>query len=183
MKEALASNAALETAKAICTEGITLGAQGLIEAAIAKYDAVVEQFSLRRKAGFAQVLATALYNKGVALGNLDRNEEAAAAYSVVIKRYGNSTEPMPSLIVAQAMRNKAYRLNALGRGNESIATYEALIAQFGSSIQPDIEATVAPVKAFLAERQAVLDAHEQATRAQSGKTKTARAKSRANPQI
>lgn len=156
-------NNSLEAARAVCTEGIALSAQEQYEEAITKYDAVIEQFSLRLKAGFAQVLTTAMYNKGTALSKLERNEEAVAAYTALIKRYSETTESVPALIVSQAMRNKAYRLNFLGKSNESIATYEAMIAQFGDSKDPEIQATISPVKVFLAERQAVLNSSKQAT--------------------
>jgi tetratricopeptide (TPR) repeat protein len=164
MKDATPADLALETARTICTEGIALSAQELFEDAIAKYDAVIAQFSLRRRVGFAQVLTTAMYNKGTALSKLERNEEAVAAYSKLIERYSDIDASVPALIVSQAMRNKAYRLNVLGRSDESIATYEAMIVQFGTNTDPEIEAAVNPVKAFLAERQAVLDASEQSTR-------------------
>jgi tetratricopeptide (TPR) repeat protein len=163
MKDVTSADIALEAARTICTEGIALSAQELFEEAIEKYDAVIAQFSLRRKAGFAQVLTTAMYNKGTALSKLERNEEAVEAYSKLIDRYSDIDESVPALIVSQAMRNKAYRLNVLGRSDESIATYEAMILQFGTSTAPEIEATVNPVKAFLAEREAVLDAREQST--------------------
>ncbi len=165
MKDATPADIALESARAICTEGIALAAQGQHTQALKKYDAVIAQFSLRRKAGFAQVLTTAMYNKSTVLSKLERNEESVAAYSALIKRYAETNESRAALIVAQAMRNKAYRLNALGRADESIATYEAMVAQFGESTDPEISETTSPVKAFLAERQAVLDAREQAARA------------------
>ncbi len=164
MKE-VAADIALENAQTICTEGIALSAKERYEEALEKYEAVIAQFSLRRKTGFAQVLTTAMYNKGTALSKLERNEEAVAAYSALIKRYSETAESVPALIVAQAMRNKAYRLNVLGRSDESIATYEVMIEHFGASTNPDINAAIAPVKSFLAERQAVLDARKQTARA------------------
>ncbi len=165
LKSGIASQNALKIAQDICTEGITLTAQGLRDEALLKYNAVIAQFGLRRKIEFTQVLTTAMYNKGVVLGTLERSEEAIAAYDVLINRFAKSTELVLALSVARAMRNKAYRLNALGQSDKSIATYEAMIAQFGKSVEPQIEAAVAPVKAFLAERQVVLDTREQATRA------------------
>jgi tetratricopeptide (TPR) repeat protein len=155
----------IELARRICTDGITLTAQGKTDEALEKYDQVVAEFGLRRKPEFLRVVATALYNKGTVLGTLDRSEEAVSAYDQITKRFGQSTEITLAPFVVKAMRNKAYRLNALGMGDESAATYEALVAQFGNSTDPEIEAAVAPVRAFLGERQAAIDTRNQTTRA------------------
>jgi tetratricopeptide (TPR) repeat protein len=166
MKEALPANPALEAAQAMCTEGITLTAKGLADEALLKYNTLLEQFGLRRKIEFIRVLATAMYNKGTVLGTQERHGEAIAAYDALIKRFGhNASEPALDVIALKAMRNKAYRLNVLGKGDASIAVFEDIMQQFGARKSPEIQAHVAPVKAFLAERQAVLDARQQATRA------------------
>ena len=163
-KQTMKQQNPLTTAQNICTEGIALTAQGLHEEALLRYNSVIAQFGLRRKREFMKVIATAMYNKGVVLGTLERNEEAVAAYDVLIQQSAtNKPKSVLSSFAARAMRNKAYRLNLLGRGSESIATYEAMVAQFGAGTDPEINEIVAPVKAFLAERQAVLDARKQAT--------------------
>jgi tetratricopeptide (TPR) repeat protein len=148
----------LENARTICTEGIALSSQGQREASIEKYDAVISQFGSYRQAGFAQVLATAMYNKGIAFASLERNEDAIEAYDTLINHYGNVSELAVLLIVAQTMRNKAYRLNIVERPDDSITTYENMLAQFDQHLNPEIQTVVAPVREFLAERQATLNA-------------------------
>jgi hypothetical protein len=84
------------------------------------------------------------------------------AYNQLIERFGKSSDSALMPFVAKAMRNKAYRLNVLGLGDESTAAHEALVEQFGESLDPEIEASVTPIKAFLADRRTALDARNQA---------------------
>ncbi len=154
---------ALTTAQDICTEGIALGRQGKPEEALAQYAVVITQFGAEQGIEFLKVLAVAMFNTGTTLAALDRNEEAVTAYNALIEKFKQPINAEFQLYVVKALMNKAYRLNTLLRNDEAIATYETVIARFASNKDPETVPYIDSVKSFLTERQAVLDAREQAT--------------------
>ena len=153
----------LEAARDLCMRGIDLGQQGKREEALTQYAVVLKQFGKRHSFDFLKVLAAAMFNTGTTLAALDRNEEAVTAYDALIKKFDKAKHAQFHLYVVKAMMNKAYRLNTLLKNAEAIATYETVVERFGSSQDPEMARYVDSVKSFLTERQAVLNAREQAT--------------------
>jgi tetratricopeptide (TPR) repeat protein len=95
-------------ARALFNKGITLGALGRSEDAIAAYDDVVGRFGLATEAPLREQVAMALVNKGVTLGALGRSEDAIAAYDDVVDRFGLATEaPLREQVaMAQQLRKE-----------------------------------------------------------------------------
>ncbi len=164
------STGPLEAAQHICTEGIELSGAGKHNEALDRYTFVIEQFGERIHPDFLRVIATAMFNAGTSLANLGRNEEAVTAYDALIKRFNRRANLFFVIYVVKAMMNKAYRLNTLLRNEEAVTTYVTVVARFGAIKDPTIQALVDSVKAFLTERQAVLNAREQATGAKRSQT-------------
>ncbi len=104
-----------QVAKALLGKGVSLGALGRSEEAIAVYDELEARYGERDEIALAEAVARALLGKGVTLGTLGQSEEAIAVYDEVEARYDERDEIALAEQVAWALVNKGARLGALGR--------------------------------------------------------------------
>ncbi|HEY3719116.1 MAG TPA: tetratricopeptide repeat protein, partial [Roseiarcus sp.] len=94
-------------AKALVYKGVTLGALGRSDDAIAVYDDVLACFGAATELPLREQVANALVNKGVRLGALGRSDDAIAVYDDVLARFGAATElPLRELVASAETRKR-----------------------------------------------------------------------------
>ncbi len=122
-------------ANALFNKGVTLGALGRSEDAIAAYDDLLARFGAATELPLREQVGKALVNKGVRLAALGRSEDAIAAYDDLLARFGAATELPLREQVGKALVNKGATLGALGRSEDAIAAYDDLLARFGAATE------------------------------------------------
>ena len=93
-------------AKALFNKGVTLGALGRSQNAIACYDDLLACFGAATGLPLRVLVANTVFNKGVTLSALGRREEAIAAYDDLLSRFAAATELPLRELVANALVNK-----------------------------------------------------------------------------
>jgi len=129
------------TAKALFTQGVSLGQLHKHEAAIAAFDQLISRYANDTSCALREQVAKAMVNKGATLGKMGDNDKAIAAYEQVIDTY--SSDPALREQVAMAMFNKGVAHGNMGDNNKEIATYEQVIDNYSSDPAPALREKVA----------------------------------------
>ena len=130
-------------AQYLFAKGVTLGALGKSEEAIAVYDEIDRRFGKDESPGVREQVAGGLFNKGATLGALGKSEEAIAVYDEIDRRFGKDESPGVRERVAMGLFNKGGRLGALGKSDEAIAVYDEIDRRFGKDESPGVRERVA----------------------------------------
>ena len=95
-------------AQYLFAKGVTLGALGKSEEAIAVYDEIDRRFGKDESPGVRAQVAKGLVNKGVTLGALGKSEEAIAVYDEIDRRFGKDESPGVREKVAMALNGLGF---------------------------------------------------------------------------
>ena len=131
--------------QALFNKGVTLGALGRSEEAIAVYDDLLARFGTATECRSANRSPRRSSTRGSRSATLDRSEEAIAVYDDLVARFGTATELPLREQVAKALVNKGVTLGALDRNEEAIAVYDDLVARFGTATELPLREQVAIV--------------------------------------
>jgi tetratricopeptide (TPR) repeat protein len=98
--------------------------------AIATFDIIIQQFSLREEVNIIAYVVEAMFNQAVILGQQGDVDKALAMYEGLIKRYQAREEAVIVEQVAKALLNQAVTLGEQGDVDKSLVIYDDLIKRY-----------------------------------------------------